>query len=935
MGCIPYVVFLLIISFAGKASSCFCEHYPWASWSSCSKTCESGTQSRSRNINYNDGYYWKHDCDRLCTKYESRSCNEQGCPINCRLGDFGAWSDCDPCLKKQFRTRSLERPSQFGGQSCSGQLVESRECIPSNICNIEELDCNKKFKCDTGRCIASTLKCNGDNDCGDNSDERNCRKKPEPTRSFEIIPGAQLMGNGYNFLSGESRGEVLGNSFFGGKRTTVSGNGTGPNRKLYRLPANIEKFKFELKDEVNDVASDFYSSPADFNRENSRQASGTSAGGSFIGIPVFFNRKQNTRHTSSSSFKEVLKATSKKSSNFIRINKVISVSDFTVKKNDLWLSDSFRKALNHLPLEYNYALYSRIFDNFGTHYITSGSMGGSYDLLYQYSSEDMKTSGLTEAESTECLRVETSYRIFFFKIRKVSERCVKNKLSERYEGSFLQSSEKSTSLTKGGRAEYTAKLTWQRDGGKSPENNAYRDWVASTMDNPVIIDFELSPILDLIKDIPCAVTKRRNLMKAFATYTEKFDPCLCSPCPNNAQVVLSGTECLCVCQAGTYGDHCEKRAPDYKSVAVDGAWSCWSSWSDCDASLTRRRTRVCNNPSPRNGGKPCKGEQAQEGHCYISLFEDKGALCINDDEEKKDIDRERPVHDTGCPKPDPPENGYFPNEKHWYSVAEEIEIVCVEGYELSGYQFLRCLPDGTWKQEEAECIRSSCPRPAASEDVTIFRFKTEYKVGETIEISCPSGFIVTGQKRYTCERDLTWNPPILTPLSCEKEREDLQGNCDPGQKQVGSECVCMSPETDCGHYTEELCIFDANLDNSVTMSSCQYLAEKCLGIKQLHFVENGPCTNVNLDWVRSRISLSAKSKKKEPCGYDFCYDWEKCSGSQCYCLLPYQCPEDNTQQYCLKIGTAGRQKTFNHCSLGAIKCSKVKSEFLHDGACTQ
>ncbi|XP_069819211.1 complement component C6 isoform X2 [Dendropsophus ebraccatus] len=767
MDCRKFLVCFLISSMVGTVSSCFCEHYPWGSWSSCTKTCEHGTQKRVRNIVY-DEHYRKNHCEQLCTKYETQSCNEQPCPINCLLEDFGPWSDCDPCLKKQFRVRFLPRPSQFGGESCAGQMSDSRPCVPTKLCNIEEADCTKKFQCDTGRCIDPKLKCNGDNDCGDNSDERGCRRKIEPKRSFENIPGVQLMGNGYNYLSGEMGGEVLDNSFLGGRRETVSGNRTGPNRKLYRMPANLESITFQMKDEEDDVSSNFYHSLINFADFPSQLGSHQGSGGKSFGIPFLFHFKSKSKNWSSSSLKGALQASYEKNSNFIRINKVISVSEFRMKADNLWLSDVFLQALNHLPLEYNYPLYSRIFDDFGTHYITAGTMGGSYDLLYQYSAEELKNSGLTVEESTECSRKETSDQILiFFSKKTVKENCRTNKMSEKYGGSFLQSSEKSISFVKGGRAEYAAKLAWQRKGA-FPEHKAYAEWSASTADNPVMVDFETKPIVDLVRGIPCAVTKRRNLLKAFDEYSKRFDPCRCSPCPNNARTVLLETACHCVCQPGTYGESCEKRAPGYNSVVVDGSWSCWSAWSSCDAFSNRRRTRVCNNPAPRNGGKPCEGPQSQEDYCYVALFEDKGALCINDNEDKKEVDQTYPNPDKGCPKPEPPEHGLLANQKMWYSVAEEIEVVCFSGYELSGFQFLRCLPDGTWKQEHMECIRTTCPRPSKTDNVTVSPFKSEYKVGEVIQLSCPSGFTVTGGNRYTCGRDYEWSPPVQGELGCEK-----------------------------------------------------------------------------------------------------------------------------------------------------------------------
>ncbi|KAM9590486.1 LOW QUALITY PROTEIN: complement component C6-like [Morphnus guianensis] len=293
-------------------------------------------------------------------------------------------------------------------------------------------------------------------------------------------------------------------------------------------------------------------------------------------------------------------------SNYIRVHKVISVANFTMKQSDLQLSDIFLKALNHLPLEYNYTLYSRIFDDFGTHYYTSGKMGGSYDILYQYSSEELKNSGLAVDESVECVRTETTRHVFFWKKKKVSTRCTTNRMTVKHEGSILESAEQSVSLVKGGRSEYTAALAWEKKGAFP--GHAVFTMLESTKDNPMVTDFEayiarcivlacsfkvsitfnmpdsrvtascvvssafkilqLTPsrtllhldncllngclpgvaIMDLVKNVPWAVTRPCNLRRALREYVGRFDPCQCASCPSNGRSVLSRTECLCLCQ---------------------------------------------------------------------------------------------------------------------------------------------------------------------------------------------------------------------------------------------------------------------------------------------------------------------------------------------------------------------------------------------------
>ncbi|XP_030825321.1 complement component C6 [Camarhynchus parvulus] len=935
MGMTVPVLLVLLSLVIGSSQGCYCEHYPWGSWSACSQTCNFGTQTRHRQIRM-DEYYSQNFCDQLCTKQESRACNQQTCPVNCHLGDFGPWSECDPCVKKQFRTRPLLRPSQFGGQDCTEPLVDSRPCFPAKLCNTVEVDCKNKFRCESGRCISKTLECNGENDCGDNSDERNCgRKKTVCNRKYESIPGVQLIGSGFHIFAGESRGEVLGNSFNGGRCTTVKRNET---RKLYRVPANLEAVRFQVTDEEDDVTSDFYKDLTPLSHVASYSGSSTHSGKHSSGIPFLFSKKTRVQVTSSSSFKKAIEASYEKNSNFIRVHKVISVANFTMKQSDLQLSDVFLKALNHLPLEYNYALYSRIFDEFGTHYYTSGKMGGSYDILYQYSSEELQNSGLSVEESTECVRTETTRRVFFRKKKKVSTRCTTNRMTVTHEGSILESAERSISLVKGGRSEYAAALAWEKKGA-FPGHRVFTDWLESTKDNPVVIDFEVSPIVELVRNVPCAETKRRHLRRALRELAGMLDPCRCAPCPNNGRAVLLGTRCLCLCPPGTYGANCETRAPGYTTVAVDGQWGCWSEWSPCDASFKRRRTRECNNPSPMNGGKPCEGQREEEEDCYISVFTDRGAPCINDDEARREENVLIGEPQSGCFRPGPPEYGFIRSEKSHYAVGEEVEIACVSGYSLIGYQYLRCLPDQTWTQQHVECQLSVCLRPPISESVTISPFKQQYNIGETMKLSCPAGFIVTGHTEYTCGEDLSWTPPIMMSTTCEKDvLTKIRGICSPGQKQIGSQCVCMSPEEDCGHYSEDICVLHAVSEQNVTKPSCQYSAEMCLGVQSFHFLHAGPCHgNSNLDWAIERAKLSANSLKKEPCGYDICYDWEDCQDTktQCSCLMPYQCPKGEIRPHCIQMETTGRRRTVSHCMLAAMKCAGVKLQVLEQGSCLQ
>ncbi|XP_078251923.1 complement component C6-like, partial [Rhinoraja longicauda] len=158
------------------------------------------------------------------------------------------------------------------------------------------------------------------------------------------------------------------------------------------MPSNLLNFTLKKTVLEDDVTAMFYADAADYDTRVSNVNNLYDERSSTFKIPVLFSRKWTTTTTRKSSFKELIKASKKKNSKFVRVHKTIAFAEFATKDSGLQISDTFLKALGSLPLEYNYALYSHIFEDFGTHYFSSGTTGGTYDLLYQYDSNQLISS---------------------------------------------------------------------------------------------------------------------------------------------------------------------------------------------------------------------------------------------------------------------------------------------------------------------------------------------------------------------------------------------------------------------------------------------------------------------------------------------------------------------------------------------------------------
>ena len=100
----------------------------WSQWSECSTTCGEGTQDRIRECNNPPPQYGGDDCPGEPT--DTRQCpGLPPCPVDCKWNEWSTWSQCSlSCASgTQSRTRTFE-PAEHGGRECEGASEESQLC---------------------------------------------------------------------------------------------------------------------------------------------------------------------------------------------------------------------------------------------------------------------------------------------------------------------------------------------------------------------------------------------------------------------------------------------------------------------------------------------------------------------------------------------------------------------------------------------------------------------------------------------------------------------------------------------------------------------------------------------------------------------------------------------------------------------------------------
>ncbi|KAM4049245.1 complement component C9 [Anomaloglossus baeobatrachus] len=546
-------------------------------------------------------------------------------PINCELASWSNWTECDPCTKQRFRSRGIVKFGQFGGSRCLSSLGEYQRCKSDHQCGESVIDCGNDFQCESGRCIKTKLLCNGDNDCGDNSDE-NCDDGREPrpvcrNMEAELSEIARTAGDGFNILGMDTKRNPFDNEYFNGMCDRVrDGNTKTYNRKPWNVAALTYQTKAD-KSFTTETYTDSVTMVTKLVKEHTQtldlsvsiKATPSDLNGTTIGANAGLT---TSRNESIQTLKEYSQKTGKQ---YLRVKGEVQLGTFQMRTRGAMVSGVFIDDVNNLPSFYQKTEYFAFLEMYGTHYATSGVIGGKYDLIYVLDTQSMKSKEVTDRTVTSCLGFNAGINVEAKGINVGGQIKPSNcdKLISTSGGASESDSviENVISFVEGGMVDF-ATVIQEKLSRKETDIDVefFVKWAHSLIDSPAVIKRKLSPIYSLIPiDLRDAYTKSKNLERAIEDYMDEYNVCKCQPCKNGGTLVLLDGECMCACPMGYHGVACETVIHKHDSKHSEdphGRWGCWKASESC-VNNEETRTRTCS----YNNGKPCVGETTRKVPC--------------------------------------------------------------------------------------------------------------------------------------------------------------------------------------------------------------------------------------------------------------------------------------------------------------------------------
>ncbi|KAF0047267.1 hypothetical protein F2P81_000900 [Scophthalmus maximus] len=319
-------------------------------------------------------------------------------PVDCVFSVWSAWSRCDTCQKKRYRYAKLDQLSQFGGEPCNFHDREEEACdVPARF-TCDNIPLCEGFVCtQTGRCIHRTLQCNGEDDCGDMSDEVGCRKVPKPCRQeVEEFWGIEDLAKGINILNSNLEGVVLDNRYYGGSCLPQYIQDV-----RFRKPHNLQQYTLQTSGsyDFNVQSFESYSDYMDYTMKERMTQTTVSYGFAIPGLFEFGYNHNKAKYTKSI---QKIRRASGNINSFIRAKAELELAQYMLKADDLMLHPEFLQRLRSLPQSYVYGEYRQIYRDYGTHYITEAALGGQYEHTIILNKEKLEKTDYTLEDYKSC-----------------------------------------------------------------------------------------------------------------------------------------------------------------------------------------------------------------------------------------------------------------------------------------------------------------------------------------------------------------------------------------------------------------------------------------------------------------------------------------------------------------------------------------------------